>query len=99
MYIDLIELFFHNQDQWNQSDDAIGALTAVAKFGGLSSDDVMACLQDQDLMNGIRARAEEGSDDFDIASTPTFIIGDDGEKVEGAIGPDEFRKVLEKALN
>ena len=98
-YFGMIELFFHNQDHWSQSEDAIGALTAVAKFGGLSSDDVMACLQDQELMNGIRARAEEGSEEFDIEATPTFIIGDDGGKVEGAMGPDEFRDVLNKALN
>ena len=98
-YFGMLELFFQKQSDWSQSEDAIGALTAVAKFGGLSSDDVMACLQDQDLLNGIRTRAEAGSDEFGIEATPTFIIGDTGEKIEGAMGPDEFRKVLNDALN
>lgn len=99
-YFGMIELFFHKQADWTQAEDAIGALTAVAKFGGLSADDVVACLQDQELMNGIRTRAADGGDDFDITATPTFLIGEDtGEKVEGAMGPDEFREVLEKALN
>ncbi len=98
-YFGMIELFFHNQAIWTQAEDAIGALTDVAKFGGLSSDDVIACLQDQALRDGILARADEGSDDFDIDATPTFVIGEDGDIIEGAMGPDDFREVLENALN
>lgn len=99
-YFGMIELFFQKQGDWTRADDAMGALSSVAKFGGLSDDDVVACLQDQDLMNGIRSRALTGRDVFGIAVTPTFLIGgEDGERVESALGPDEFRTVLEDALN
>ena len=99
-YFGMIELFFQKQADWTQAEDAIGALSAVAKFGGLSNDDVVACLQDQALMDGLRERALAGRDNFGVAATPTFLIGsEDGERVEGSLGPDAFREIIEDALN
>ncbi len=99
-YFGMIALFFQKQADWSQAEDAVGALASVARFGGLSHDDVVACLQNQELLNGIRAQAIEGRDEYDVAATPTFVIGENAsEKIEGTLGPDAFREILEEALN
>ena len=100
LYFGMIELFFDKQAVWNQSEDAVGALTNVAKHGMMTNDDVMSCLQNQELMDGIRSIAEEGNAKFGISSTPTFLIGEDGDvKIEGAMDIEVFREAIDKALN
>ena len=100
LYFGMLELFFDKQAVWSQSEDAIGALSSVAKHGMMTNDDVMACLQNQELMNGIRAIAEDGKTRFGIESTPTFLIGESGDsKIEGAADIEVFRKAIDEALN
>lgn len=99
-YFGMIELFFQKQQEWSHAEDALAAISNVAKFGGMSSGDVVECLENQELLDAIRGRAEDAQIDFEISSTPSFLIGgEDGEKIEGALATDDFRDVIEKALN
>ena len=99
-YFGMIELFFNKQQEWSAADDGMAALSTVAKFGGMSSDDVVACLQNQALLDGIRSRAEDAKVDFEIAATPSFLVGgEDGKKIEGALSTEDFRDVIQDALN
>jgi len=99
-YFGMIELFFQKQQEWTHAEDALAAISNVAKFGGMSGDDVVQCMQNQALLDGIRNRAENGQIDFEISATPTFLLGgEDGERIEGALSADDFRDVIEKALN
>mgnify|MGYP002629894118 FL=1 len=99
-YFGMIELFFDKQQEWSQAEDALAALSKVAKFGGMSGDDVAECLKNQALLDGIRGRAEDAKFDFEIAATPSFLVGgEDGQKIEGALSAEDFRDVIQKALN
>ncbi len=99
-YFGMLELFFQKQEDWSHAEDAVASLSKVAKFGGMSNDDVLACLQNQALLDGIRERAEDAQFEFEISSTPTFLIGgEDGDKVQGNLATEDFRDVIEKALN
>lgn len=99
-YFGMIELFFQKQQEWTRAEDALAAITNVAKFGGMSGDDVIQCMQNQALLDGIRGRAEAAQDDFEISATPSFLLGgEDGEKIEGALAKEDFRDVIQKALN
>jgi protein-disulfide isomerase len=100
LYFGMLELFFDKQAVWSQSEDAIGALSSVAKHGMMTNDDVLDCLQKQELMDGVRSIKEDGTARFDIESTPTFVINNDADlKIEGAADIEEFRKALDEALN
>lgn len=99
-YFGMIELFFQKQQEWTRAEDALAAITNVAKFGGMSGDDVIQCMQNQALLDGIRGRAEAAQDDFEISATPSFLLGgEDGEKIEGALAKEDFLDVIQKALN
>jgi len=99
-YFGMVNLFFLKQDEWSHAEDAMAALGKVAKFGGMSGDDVAMCLQNQALLDGIRGRAQDAQFNHEIAATPSFLIGgENGEKIEGALATEDFRDVIEKALN
>ncbi len=96
-FFGFIEIMFRSQPQWSRSQNPMQALTKVARFGGLSGDDVQACLKRQTLLDHIRKIAEVGQNTHKVTSTPFFIIGD--QTVSGAQPFDAFKKVLDKALS
>ena len=95
-YFGFIEVLFRSQAQWSRSDDPRRELARVARFAGISQKDFEACLVNEPLMTDIRERAADAQQKFGIDSTPTFII--EGEKVVGARPFEDFRDVIEKAL-
>jgi protein-disulfide isomerase len=96
-FFGFIEIMFRSQPQWSRSQNPMQALTKVARFGGLSGDDVQACLKRQTLLDHIRKIAKVGQNTHKVTSTPFFIIGD--QTVSGAQPFDAFKKVLDKALS
>ncbi|MBC8338114.1 MAG: DsbA family protein [Rhodospirillales bacterium] len=95
-FFGFIEILFRSQLRWGKSENPQEELSKVARFGGLSRDDVQACLKNQPLLEHIRGIALDGQMDHKVNSTPTFIIGD--EIISGAQHFDEFKKVFDKAL-
>ncbi len=95
-YFGFIEVLFRRQAQWSRSDNPRRELARVARFGGISQKDFDACLVNQPLMTDIRERAADAERKFGIDSTPTFII--EGTKVLGALPFEDFREIIEKAL-
>jgi len=96
-YFGFIEVLFRSQPKWSRSTNPLDELTRVARFGGMSKNDVDQCLQTQDLLNAIRDRAEEAQRNFDITGTPTFLI--EGSKIGGNAPYEDFKKVIEDALS
>lgn len=97
-YHGLVTLMFRSQAKWAQVENSLPPLKTVAKFGGLSGDDVEACLNNSALLSAIRTRAEADQSEYGVESTPTFIIGPDRRKLVGANSPDVFRDVLNEEL-
>ena len=95
-YFGFVNLLFRSQAQWSRSENPLEALTKVARFGGLSADDVNACLQNQSLLDSIQSKARKAQNNHGIKSTPSFIIN--GTSISGAMTYDEFRKVIDRAL-
>lgn len=96
-YFGLIEVLFRSQEKWTRSENPKAELERVARFGGMSADDVDACLKNTELLETIRTRADAGGKEHGIRSTPTFIIG--GEVIPGALPFEKFQKIIDKALN
>lgn len=96
-YHQFIDVLFKQQNQWSRSDDPVGALVQIGKLGGLSEKDFQACMQNEDLLNGILKMRQDGVAEYDINSTPTFIIN--GEKIVGNQSLEDFEEAIEKHLN
>ncbi len=78
------------------SDDPVSALVRIGRLGGLKGDEIEACFNDKALIDRILASRVDGARDFEIASTPTFIIN--GEKVVGALPYEQFEAIFERLL-
>ncbi len=96
-YFGMVDIFFRGQPQWTRADNPLQALSKIARFGGMSETDVGACLQNQELLTHIQNKARDGAEKFEINSTPSFVI--DGETISGGMPYEDFKKILDKALN
>jgi protein-disulfide isomerase len=95
-FFGLIETFFREQERWMKSRDPIKEIERLARFAGLSEQDVQACLDFQPLLLGMRERAEAASRQYGVNSTPTFVV--DGTVIVGAQPFEAFRDAIEAAL-
>ena len=73
-YFAFIETFYHSQANWLQASRPLEALKGIARLGGMSGDQVDACLRNETLLNRINARKDDGAERYGIAATPTFVI-------------------------
>ena len=72
------------------------ATMRIAALAGISSQDAADCFGDKELRDSIWARAEEGRTEFNIRSTPSFVI--DGETYAGSRPIDEFAEIIDPLL-
>jgi len=95
-YFPMIDIFFKAQHQWSHAPNPLEALKKTARFGGMSSADVDACIANQTLLNSIQERAQAAQLDHEINSTPSFVV--EGRKIAGGLPYADFKKVLDEAL-
>ncbi|MAH83307.1 MAG: hypothetical protein CBB68_02945 [Rhodospirillaceae bacterium TMED8] len=96
-YFGFVDLFFRSQKSWAQAENPLTALKKVARFGGLNSDDVDHCIQQQPLIDYIQNTARDASEEHDINSTPSFVIN--GQKHSGFIEYGAFKSLVDNALH
>jgi protein-disulfide isomerase len=95
-YFTFLNAMFANQQRWGRADDPLAALTQLAMAGGLSRDRIEACLADQEMEEAVLAMRLAGEREFEIRSTPTFIIN--GTSYPGNRTVDEFAQIIEPLL-
>ena len=95
-YFGLLEGLFRSQSTWARSQEPAKELERLSRFAGLSPAAFQSCINNKDLLQAIQQRAEAARKEYNITSTPTFII--DGRKIVGATGFEEFQKVIEQQL-
>lgn len=86
----LNELLFEKQREWVVQ-RPIEPLKNLIKQVGLGEKDFESCLQDNELVAGIRQSAEKGNK-LGVNSTPTFFVN--GTIQKGAMSFEEFDKLL-----
>lgn len=94
-YFGVLGMIMDQQDKWLGSNDPLDALKKLVRFAGMTGADVDACLQRKDLLEGIQARAEAGNKEYNIDSTPSFLIN--GKLQVGALSYPEMDKLLTEA--
>jgi protein-disulfide isomerase len=93
-YFDTINELFLTQKAW-MVDDPRSALWRIMK-NRMSREEFDSCLARQDLSEAIYQTAKQAVEEFEIKSTPTFLIN--GERVRGAQEAGYFKTLLERKL-
>lgn len=96
-YFPVIDVLFKTQRGWAAAENPVAALAGIGSQAGLSPEDFNACLQNQALLDGILKTRQAGSQQFEINSTPTFILNGT-EKIAGAQDVSVFEEAIEKLL-
>ena len=91
-----IEILFQNRSKW-YSDNAITELKNLSKQAGLNSEDFDQCLNDQELLDQLIIQKENAIKEFQINSTPSFIIN--GKVISGNKPYSYFKAEIDKILD
>jgi protein-disulfide isomerase len=92
-YVKAIDILLQKQKQWAYSKKPLEGLYSIAKLFGVSSKEFDEIKKNIPLMQEIINRMEEESKNFNIESTPTFIINNE-HKISGALSFKEFENKL-----
>ena len=93
-----INVLFNSQMQWTTAANVEQTLIQYAKLGGLAEDKARACLEDKDLQNTLIAERTYATDKLGVQSTPTFIINNGAEKLEGSKPIGDFTALFDRLL-
>lgn len=80
-YFNTLDGVFHSQAEIYRTRDMRKPLLAVAQSAGLTEDQFIACLSDQEALKALNDRVERIAKAGDFDSTPTFFIN--GKKLTG----------------
>jgi protein-disulfide isomerase len=95
-YFRFLDAMFASQESWARASDPVAALKQLAKLGGLPEAEADACLADRTMQDAVLQARLDGEQQFDVASTPTLIIG--GKIYKGGRGIDEISKAIDPLL-
>jgi protein-disulfide isomerase len=95
-YFSMLDVLFETQSNWARAEDPIAALKRLGRLGGLTDQEMEACFADEELTDAILSERLSGQNEYDIGSTPTFII--DGKAYPGSRDVEEFGKLIEPLL-
>lgn len=87
-------LLFKTQEDWASKPDYIVSLKQNAKLAGLTEGEADTCLKSPKLRQFIASRVKEATDKFKLNATPTFIVNDGAEIIQGAMPLYEFERVF-----
>ena len=95
-YFGLLSILFQGQNNWATAPDPNAALARLGKLGGLSDEQVTACMNDEKRIDAVVAERLAGEQQYAIRSTPTFIIN--GKKYTGAPTFEQMQDSIKSAL-
>jgi protein-disulfide isomerase len=96
-YYPFVSALFASQDRWAFARGANNTeeIWKIAALAGMSRDTFNQAINDGDLKNWILQQQQRDQSQFQIDSTPSFVI--DGKKYAGEMSYDAFRKLLPDA--
>ena len=94
-YFELYRLYLSQQGRWVSQEVRLDNIHAVAKQVGLSRSQFDACLQNQDLLQGLKWVKDRGRT-LGIIGTPNFFI--QNKLVKKVLGIDDLRAMIDAEL-
>jgi protein-disulfide isomerase len=96
-YFSFLDALFETQASWAVADDYVAALKRLGRLGGLTEEQMDACLADRALSDGILKTRLDGQNQYQIGSTPSFVI--DGKTYAGARDIEELGTLIDPLLD
>lgn len=87
-YSTFISAFFNTHETWVRSSDFMASIKQIARLGGMTADDVDACIKNPDVNDIVRKGRVEATDVVKVTGTPTFFIN--GHRFSGVITAGEI---------
>ena len=96
---DYMNALFKLQPDWvnKENKKTIQELYKIMQSGGMTKEEYDACIYNTELENEILEGVMEAQNQFNIKSTPSFIIN--GKLIEGNKSIKEFRQIIDKILS
>jgi protein-disulfide isomerase len=89
------DLLFNGQDEWKNAENAAQTVRAYAREARLDLDRFDDCFRSAHAQERVRA-ANQLAEALEVNSTPTFFVN--GRRIDGALPLQEFRRLLEQAI-
>ncbi len=96
---DYMNVLYQLQSNWVNRDPTVTKkeLYKIMQSGGMTKDEFDSCYSNLDIENEILEAVMAAQNDFNIRSTPSFIVN--GNLVEGNKNTKEFRQIIDKILS
>ncbi len=98
-YENFVGLLFKTQEHWAGGINYMEILKQDAKLAGMSDATFEACQEEPNLKLKIAESMQEAKEKWKISATPTFIVNDGAEIIQGAQPLAEFERVFRKLTN
>lgn len=79
-YFGFFDLLLEQQEQWARAEDVLSEFKRIGRLGGLSDEQVTACVTDTDKLRKMVEAYKAFTTDPRLTGTPTLIV--DGEKID-----------------
>ncbi|NEX93487.1 DsbA family protein [Caulobacter sp. 17J65-9] len=89
-YFEVVDAMMRNLPQLSEGEDPRAVLLRVAQSAGMDEAKFNACVGDEEALKQLNARMEKEMKEFDVDSTPTFIIN--GKKAD-FMGPPTMEQL------
>ncbi len=98
-YFSFLSFLFKNQDSWAYSqNDYLKVLRQNSKLAGLSDKAFDECLANKELEEGIVHAMTAAREKWGVQSTPTFVLNDGAEIINGSQSFRVFEEKINKLL-
>ena len=92
-FFPLVKVLLAQHPVWVRAEDPLAALMKIARLAGVSAEEFNAIMRNRGLLEAIVALRQEGVNDWQIASTPSFVVNND-EVLSGNMSYEDFAERL-----
>ena len=95
-YFPMVDMLFEQQSTWAAAEDARGALMQISRMAGFTQESFEACLTNQELLDDVNAVRQKAAEEFEVQSTPTFLIN--GQRYAGNMSIEQMSAIIDGQL-
>jgi protein-disulfide isomerase len=92
-YYPLVNMLLKEQASWTNAVDPIDALRKLGRLAGVSGAEFDATMRNRPLLESIVQMRQDALKDFDIKSTPSFVINNKS-TISGSLSFEEFAEKI-----
>lgn len=76
-YFPMVKALMSQHKQWVRAEDPLAALMKIARLAGISGAEFNKIMSNRDLLEKLVEMRQTAVDDWNVSSTPSFVINDD----------------------